>query len=165
MLTVYCRKIKKRKIFLVGDEMQEVSSAVEEIILGMRNMRPHIRKLFSYATDMSDAEMLILSLLYNSPDGKMLLSTLHQELTPVRASKLTNITNKLEDKGYVKKQRLKSDRRKVVISITPKGKHAYEKFEDALREVISRNIDKLTEEERETLKRSFLIWMKLLQDI
>ncbi len=145
--------------------MQQTNPAVEEIILGMRNMRPYIRKLFSYATDMADAEMLILSLLYNSPDGKMLLSQLHNELVPVRASKLTNITNKLEDKGYIKKQRLKSDRRKVIISITPKGRHAYEKFEDALREVISKNIDRLTDEEKETLKRSFVIWTKLLENV
>ncbi len=145
--------------------MGELNAVVEDILFGMRKVRPHFRKLFSYATDMSDAEILILSLLISEPDGKMLLSNLQQQLLPIRPSKLTNITNKLEDKGYIKKQRMKRDRRRVVIAITPKGKAAYEKFENVVREAIERNVDKVSPEELDVLRKSFDVWCKLLEDI
>ncbi len=138
---------------------------LEELLLGMRTVRPYFRKLFSYATDMSDAEILILSLLASEEEGNMLLSELQEKLKPIRPSKLTNITNKLEDRGFVNKERSKKDRRKVIIAITPKGRKAYEKFETTLVEAIKPHMEKLTPEEVEVLNRSFYIWKKLLEDI
>ncbi len=145
--------------------MEKTEEAVYNVLLGMRRIRPYFRKLFSYATDLSDAEILVLSLLISSPKGKMLLSELQERMLPIRASKLTNITNKLEDKGFIKKSRLKTDRRKVAISITPRGRNAYEKFEAKLREVLEKNIDKITPEELGILEQSFAVWEKLLKDI
>ncbi|BAT71205.1 MarR family transcriptional regulator [Thermosulfidibacter takaii ABI70S6] len=145
--------------------MEKTNEVVDNVLLGMRRIRPYFRKLFSYATDLSDAEILILSLLISTPKGKMPLSELQEKLLPIRASKLTNITNKLEDKGFIKKSRQKADRRKVIISITSRGKNVYSKFENAIRQVIEKNIGKITPEELDILEKSFGVWEKLLADI
>ncbi len=145
--------------------MVEEKGSIAEILNGMRLVRPYFRKLFSCVTDLSNLEVLILSLLDAEPEGRMFLSDLQKKLTPIRASKLTNITNKLEDEGYIVKDRSKEDRRKVIIRITQKGRKLYRDFEDAVAEAVTPGIEKLTPEELEILKKSFDVWLKVLEDI
>ncbi len=132
------------------------------IVEGMGKVRPYFRKLFSIASDLSDAEILILSLLKSMDGKKVSMSMLYNELHPIKPSKLTQITNKMEDKGLIKKARSKKDRRKVEIHLTEKGKKALEKYEKSIAALLTPLVSDLDNTEAEVLNKSFDIWVKIL---
>ena len=67
---------------------------------------------------------------------------------------LTIAMNSLEKKGYVKRTRGKEDRRVVYISLSEKGKGAYQHHEKFHRHMIDEILKDLTEEETEALMKS-----------
>ena len=67
---------------------------------------------------------------------------------------LTIAMNSLEKKGYVKRTRGKEDRRVVYISLSEKGKGAYQHHERFHRHMIDEILKDLTEEETEALMKS-----------
>ncbi|NPA15326.1 MAG: MarR family transcriptional regulator [Deferribacteres bacterium] len=135
---------------------------VISIVEGMGKVRPYFRKLFSIASDLSDAEILILTLLKSRDGKKVSMSMLYNELHPIKPSKLTQITNKMEDKGLIKKVRSRKDRRRVEIHLTDKGKKALEKYERSIATLLEPLVSDLNTEEVEVLNRSFDIWVKIL---
>ena len=142
-----------------------MSNNVNDIVEGMGRVRPYFRKLFSIATDLSDAEILILSLLKSRDGKKISMSVLYHELHPIKPSKLTQITNKMEDKGFIKKVRSKKDRRRVEIHLTDKGKKALERYEKSVSDLLKPLVEDLDEKEAHILDRSFDIWIKILSKL
>lgn len=67
---------------------------------------------------------------------------------------LTIAMNSLVKKGYVKRTRGKEDRRVVYISLSEKGKGAYQHHERFHRHMIDEILKDLTEEETEALMKS-----------
>ena len=67
---------------------------------------------------------------------------------------LTIVMNSLVKKGYVKRKRGKEDRRVVYISLSEKGKGAYQHHEKFHRHMIDEILKDLTEEETEALMKS-----------
>ena len=67
---------------------------------------------------------------------------------------LTIAMNSLVKKGYVKRTRGKEDRRVVYISLSEKGKGAYQHHEKFHRHMIDEILKDLTEEETEALMKS-----------
>lgn len=67
---------------------------------------------------------------------------------------LTIAMNSLEKKGYVKRTRGKEDRRVVYISLSEKGKGAYQHHERFHRHMIDEILRDLTAEETEALMKS-----------
>ena len=67
---------------------------------------------------------------------------------------LTIAMNSLVKKGYVKRTRGKEDRRVVYISLSEKGKGAYQHHDKFHRDMIDEILKDLTEEETEALMKS-----------
>lgn len=78
------------------------------------------------------------------------MSTIAKELS-VTVGTLTIAMNSLVKKGYVTRQRGKEDRRVVYISLSEKGKAAYEHHAGFHREMIEAVLSQLTENEVEVL--------------
>ena len=72
----------------------------------------------------------------------------------VTVGTLTIAMNSLVKKGYVKRTRGKEDRRVVYISLSEKGKGAYQHHEKFHRHMIDEILKDLTEEETEALMKS-----------
>ncbi len=137
-------------------------SATENIIRGMRKIRPYFRKIFILTTDLSNLELLILTILIEREDKRITLSELREILYPLSPSKLSVLTSKLEDDKLIKKVKDPKDRRKVEIRLTSKGQKKYEQFEEGVYDFISKGIGMLRKDEIKTLIDSFDIWVKLL---
>lgn len=78
------------------------------------------------------------------------MSSIARELS-VTVGTLTIAMNSLVKKGYVERTRGKEDRRVVYISLSDKGRKAYEHHAQFHREMISSITDDLTKEELEAL--------------
>lgn len=141
-----------------------VAERVNEVVEGLRRIRPYFRKIFSFATDLSNLEILILTILIERKERKVSLSELRELLYPMSFSKLSMVTTKLENNKLVKKVKFPNDRRKVELRITQKGIKKYEQFENIMKEFIAEGINEMTDEEFEILKKSFDIWIKLLKN-
>jgi DNA-binding MarR family transcriptional regulator len=85
--------------------------------------------------------------------GDMPMNALGEELI-VRPPVITGIVDRLEAKGFVKRQESLADRRKTDVILTDKGNKAYQKVREdyrvSLREALSRS---LIPAEQETLAR------------
>lgn len=138
-------------------------TVIESIVHGMRKIRPYFRKLFILTTDLSNLEMLILTILIEREDKRIMMSELKEILYPLSFNKLSILTNKLENDKLIKKVKDQRDRRKVEIRLTPKGMKKYEQFERGVSEFIAEGLEALDEEEVKTLLNSFDTWVKLLK--
>ncbi len=93
------------------------------------------------------------------------MSTIARELS-VTVGTLTIAMNSLVKKGYVERTRGQEDRRVVYISLSERGKKAYESHEKFHREMIQSMIEKLSQEEIETLVKalsSLSLWFSSRQ--
>lgn len=82
------------------------------------------------------------------------MSSIARELS-VTVGTLTIAMNSLVKKGYVERTRGKEDRRVVYISLSEKGRNAYEHQARFHHEMIRSMTNDLTDEERKTLMRAF----------
>ncbi len=90
------------------------------------------------------------------------MSTIAKELS-VTVGTLTIAMNSLVKKGYVTRERGKEDRRVVYISLSEKGKHAYEHHEQFHHDMIDAILQNLTPDETESLVKTLAklnIWFR-----
>ena len=78
------------------------------------------------------------------------MSMIAKELS-VTVGTLTIAMNSLVKKGYVTRERGKEDRRVVYISLSEKGRHAYEHHEQFHHDMIEAILQDLTPDETESL--------------
>ena len=81
------------------------------------------------------------------------MSTIARELS-VTVGTLTIAMNSLVKKGYVERTRGREDRRVVYISLSERGRRAYEEHARFHREMLESVIGELTKEEQDTLIRA-----------
>ena len=81
------------------------------------------------------------------------MSTIARELS-VTVGTLTIAMNSLVKKGYVERTRGREDRRVVYISLSKRGRRAYEEHARFHREMLESVIGELTKEEQDTLIRA-----------
>lgn len=153
-------RLKDRNL---GDVME--MPLLETIFSHMRRVRPAFRKLFSMASDLTDMEIAILGKIMDSEKEEVLIKDLFDELSPIRPSKLTQVTNKLENKGLIKKERDRKDRRRIKVFITKEGQSEYERLQERMKEILSDSLKGLREEELIQLSRSLEIWEKALKNL
>ena len=87
-----------------------------------------------------------------------LLSKSEEPMTPsqlavlceVSTARMTVILNSLQLKGYLRKHRKRSDRRSLVVSLSPKGREVLMENQATLRSCIESFIAKLSEKELQT---------------
>ena len=93
------------------------------------------------------------------------MSTIARELS-VTVGTLTIAMNSLVKKGYVMRERSNEDRRVVYISLSEKGKKAYEHHADFHRQMIQGVMEELDEEELEVLVKTLkqlIYWFRQVQ--
>lgn len=98
--------------------------------------------------DLTPAELRIMRLLREQ--GSTPMHRFCQE-TMLSQPSITGIIDKLEDRGLVERVRSLEDRREVLIAITPKGDHAYQKGMDLHRQFVERALSNLKPDEVDVL--------------
>jgi len=73
--------------------------------------------------------------------------------TTVEPDKVSRAVDRLEELGFVRRTQDTSDRRRVVLTLSPAGRNAYGDIEHATRIVEMKLLDCLSSEERRTLDR------------
>lgn len=95
----------------------------------------------------------------------------HTEMLPselaamekVTAQSMSQIINKLLELGFIKKTADKTDKRKVIVSITAAGKRSIEKKRSETQEWLAKSIvEKTTQKEKETLISAIKVLTKLV---
>jgi DNA-binding MarR family transcriptional regulator len=127
------------KALELWDLLNEVSASFKRII-GMQ-MDP---------TSLKPIEIKMLNLLNNR--GGMQINAIAEELS-VTGPWITGIVKAMQQKGYVKKVRNQSDRRRLNVTITPRGKKILDKNMDTYLRAVSGLLDKLSTEDIEEFKR------------
>ena len=135
---------------------KELSSALRSAVSTLhKGLRKQIYSVNSY----SMTELETIGLL--NRNGMLLPSELAAR-TRVKNQSMSQILNKLDEKGVIKRTPSKEDKRKVYISLSPQGKKLVEQTrydrDEWLRSVIEQT---LSEKERELLARSIPILNKL----
>lgn len=89
------------------------------------------------------------------------------KLLSVTVGTLTIAMNSLVKKGYVNRERGKEDRRVVYISLSDKGRRAYQHHEEFHRQMIDAILEDLTQDETESLVKALAKldrWFRRRQD-
>ena len=73
---------------------------------------------------LSGPQMMLLGMLYW--DGRALVPRRMRNTLAVEAQSLTGLIDRLEEQGWAKRLKHPTDRRKIRVQITPKGREKYE---------------------------------------
>ena len=103
--------------------------------------------------DITNNDMHIIEAIGISEPKNM--STVAKSLS-VTIGTLTIAMNSLVKKGYVERVRSQEDRRVVLLSLSEKGRKAYEHHKIFHENMIKATVDKLTETEKETLAKALV---------
>ena len=98
--------------------------------------------------DITNNDMHVIEAIGNKEPKNM--STVAKSLS-VTVGTLTIAMNSLVKKGYVNRQRSEFDRRVVLVSLSAKGKKAFEHHKKFHEEMIQATLDGLNEEQTEVL--------------
>lgn len=120
-----------------------VNNKIVEVIA--QALKPH---------DVSLQQFNVLRILRGQNDKPANLSTLNERMVS-KMSNTTRLVDKLILKGFVKRQICPSNRRKVEISITEKGKKALKKMDNAMDTAETRILENLAKSELEQLNTLF----------
>ena len=88
-------------------------------------------------------------------DGVTVGDVCRELKTPL--SNTTNITLRLEKLGLITRRRDETDRRKVILAVTDKGREAFEKADEIYDELNARIDEDFTPEEKEKMREAFRI--------
>ena len=103
--------------------------------------------------DITNNDMHIIEAIGISEPKNM--STVAKSLS-VTIGTLTIAMNNLVKKGYVERVRSQEDRRVVLLSLSKKGRKAYEHHKVFYNNMIQATVDKLTEEEKNILAKALV---------
>ncbi len=126
----------------------ELDTAVDQILsLSMIIKRSIERKIIAEAIKQSNLDLtfqhlLILKLLEDS--GEMHINEIGEAMGLAKAQ-MTQYIDKLVSAGMVNRQGSTQDRRKINITLTPKGKQVFEEVEPAIKRKIKEKLEALNE--------------------
>jgi DNA-binding MarR family transcriptional regulator len=116
----------------------------------IRKLRKELQAVFGEI--ISSGDFFVLKQLREK--GPQTVSELAQDLD-VSASHITNVTDRLVNKGWVERQRSRRDKRVVELRITTEGETTIRELEEKKRAYFQRRFDCLSTEEIETMTRLF----------
>ncbi len=139
-------------------DSSHLASSLRTAISGLhKSLRKQMYSVGSY----SMTETQTLGLLFRQGS---LLPTELAALTRIKTQSMSQILNKMEEQGIIKRTPSKEDKRKVHISLTVPGKKMVEKTRYDRDEWLKEAIEKsLTEPEKELLARSLIVLNKLIE--
>lgn len=103
-------------------------------------------------------EAFVCNLLYRrwqEPDGGKITATYLCEETRLLKSQMNKILNKLEKDGIVERKRSNSDKRRVYILFTEKGRKIYEEEHSGILNLLDAIMENFSEEEVKGIYRLF----------
>lgn len=83
----------------------------------------------------------------------------------VNKSAVTAMTNRLVDKGWLRRDRDESDRRVVALSLTPQGEEWVAEMDRGVYRLVEEVIARFPEEEIETFIRTYEKLARVLQEV
>lgn len=129
----------------------ELNESVNEFLVGIFHDIMDIEEkaiITSQFKDISNNDMHIIEEI--GIDTPKNMSTVAKALS-VTTGTLTIAMNSLVKKGYVERVRSEADRRVVLLSLSPKGRKAYEHHKIFHEKMVNATVDRLTEEEKKLL--------------
>jgi len=135
-----------------------------ELVTLLRLVYNRIISSRRYSRDVSimNPKMLVLRLLVAA--GDMTISEIASHLSISRPN-MTAIVDSLETRNWVARKPAKGDRRKVYISITAKGRKAWEQRTAAISEILGENLQGLTDDEKAQLHSSAKTMNKIMSKV
>ena len=137
---------------------------VNEIAENLRRVISRLLKILKNQT--KNDELLSLTERYTLGSIYQYSEILPSELAvmeKVTAQSMSQIINKLLEHGFIKKTPSKTDKRKVIITITATGKKIVEKRRSEKQEWLAQSIfEKTTQKEKEVLVNAIKVLAKLI---
>jgi DNA-binding MarR family transcriptional regulator len=96
------------------------------------------------------AQFGVLRCLADAGPRGLMLSDLSRRLM-VTCGNITGVVDRLEQAGYIRRERQPADRRIVLARLTPEGRALFDELMPAYLELVSRLVGHLTPEEQESL--------------
>ena len=112
--------------------------------------------------DITSNDMLIIEVVGLQKTKNM--STVAKELS-VTVGTLTIAMNSLVKKGYVTRVRSEEDRRVVLLSLSDKGKAAYNHHKQFHQKMVEATVDRLNEEEKKVLTKALQNLYQYFQEL
>lgn len=101
------------------------------------------------------AELFVMGMISeNGSYGSICMSDIQNELFITKPA-VSQILNTLEDKGFIIREINKNDRRKIVLTLTPKGAGFWEKMREYTDNIIIQIISRFGEENMKQLLKLF----------
>ena len=128
------------------------------IALSILQIIPSIMRLLAAELRQADTPLLppqlsVLTLLGETSYNLSELAELHGVSLPT----MSNTISKLVEAGWVERQRLKTDRRVVMLTLTPAGQQVIEEIGQMLINKIATQLSKVPDNDLETLRDGFTI--------
>jgi DNA-binding MarR family transcriptional regulator len=139
----------------------EVDAIVETIIYLMTESR-RLTKGLARQFGLTGPQLSVLKLLESL--GDLSLSSLSDRIK-AQNSTVTGIIDRMEREGLVRRERSESDRRVVLIRLTPKGRHIAEGIEVEPLEMFRHALAALPRKDREELLRILSVFQKRVRDL
>ncbi|PLV60401.1 MarR family winged helix-turn-helix transcriptional regulator [Thermotoga sp. KOL6] len=116
-------------------ESKEILNMVFDLVRAFSRLMPFLPD----AENMNTLEFYLF--MFVALKGPSSMSKIAEELS-VSKSNVTITVDKLEEKGYLKRERSKNDRRVVMVSLTRKGEELFKiilkNFESVIKDVVSK---------------------------
>ena len=125
-------------------------SSVRKIVRAINLESKRVEKNFG----ISIPQLLTLKFLNESEGYKSTMKGI-KEMLSLNASTVTGIVARLEQKGFVARLPDPKDKRSTPIILTSKGANLLKNTKESLHEKISKNLDKISEQEYEKILVSF----------
>ena len=130
-------------------ESLEILVSIRKIVRSLNLESKSIQKDFG----LSITQLLCLGHLHNSPDYRSNIKEL-MDLLSLNSSTISGIINRLEKRGYVARVSSESDRRSKAITLTASGMKLLQETPNVLHDRLSQKLDKLSEEEKQMIKKA-----------
>ncbi|WP_425446213.1 MarR family winged helix-turn-helix transcriptional regulator [Dethiothermospora halolimnae] len=109
-----------------------------------------VHKTFFDKFHMSATKFNLLVILYSDSKKELTLSEIGEEML-VTKSNITGLIDRLENQGYVRRERSSKDRRKVIAMITKKGMEATKNIINEYKDWSAETMTMLNDYEKENL--------------
>ena len=133
-----------------ANKYSEIMSSVRKIVRAINLESKRVEKNFG----ISIPQLLTLKFLNESEGYKSTMKGI-KEMLSLNASTVTGIVARLEQKGFVARLPDPKDKRSTPIILTSKGANLLKNTKESLHEKISKNLDKISEQEYEKILVSF----------
>jgi DNA-binding MarR family transcriptional regulator len=156
MFSTFAGKLTSFKTYNM--DSSELSSSLRAVVSALHK---GLRKQMSVVSAYSMTETETIALLMRNAS---LLPTELAALTRIKTQSMSQILNKLEEHGVIRRTPSKDDKRKVYISLTSFGKKMVEKTKYERDEWLKNSIEKsLTSKEKELLVKVLPVLNKLIE--